>query len=164
MTPDGDAPAVPVSRIRLILGALFLFALVFAVYRPILPGSFLIDDHRLIGSDNPLVNGEFTPRSIWFQTDFALTTIGWWVERQFFGENPAGYHAVNMALQALSAVLLWRLLARLKLPGAWLAAAIFAVHPVCVNSVARVSELKNTLSLPFFLLSFRAYLSYETLA
>lgn len=164
MTPDGDAPAVPESRFRLILGALFLFALVFSVYRPILPGSFLIDDHRLIGSDNPLVNGEFTPRSIWFQTDFALTTIGWWVERQFFGENPAGYHAVNMALQALSAVLLWRLLARLKVPGAWLAAAIFAVHPVCVNSVARVSELKNTLSLPFFLLSFRAYLSYETLA
>ena len=59
---------------------------------------------------------------------------------------------------------MWRLLARLKIPGAWLAAAVFAIHPVCVNSVARVAELKNTLSLPFYLFSFWGYLHYETLA
>jgi len=164
MTSDGRAPANSASRFRIILGALFIFALVLAVDLPILPGSFLIDDQRLIGSDNPLVNGEFTLRTIWFQTDFTLPTFVWWVERLVWGEHPAGYHAVNMALHALSAVLLWRLLARLKIPGAWLAAAIFAVHPICVNSVARVSELKNTLSLPFFLLSFLCYLRYEALA
>ncbi len=161
---DGHVHDSRASRLRLALGALLIFALVFAVYRPILPGSFLMDDQRLIGSDNPLVNGEFTPRSIWFQTDFALTTLAWWVERLVWGENPAGYHAVNIALQALSAVLLWRLLSRLKIPGAWLGAAIFAVHPVCVNSVARVAELKNTLSLPFALFSFWGYLKYEALA
>jgi Flp pilus assembly protein TadD len=152
------------SRLRLALGALLIFALVLAVYRPILPGSFLIDDHRLIGSDNPLVNGELTPRTIWFQTDFTLTTFAWWVERMNFGENPAGYHVANMVLHAISAILLWALLARLKIPGAWLAGAIFAVHPVCVNSVARIAELKNTLSLPFFLLSFLGYLCYEAAA
>jgi Flp pilus assembly protein TadD len=146
------------------LGALLIFALVLTVYRPILPGSFLIDDHRLVGSDNPLVNGELTPRTIWFQTDFTLTTFAWWVERMNFGENPGGYHVVNMALHAISAILLWGLLTRLKIPGAWLAAAIFAVHPVCVNSVARIAELKNTLSLPFFLLSFLGYLHYEAVA
>ncbi|HLX94495.1 MAG TPA: tetratricopeptide repeat protein [Verrucomicrobiae bacterium] len=151
-------------RLRLILGALIIFALIFIVYRPILPGSFLMDDSRLIGSDNPLVNGELTPRSLWFQTDFTLTTLVWRWEGLWFGDNPAGYHVVNMVLQGISAFLLWRLLARLKIPGAWLAAAIFAVHPVCVNSVARVAELKNTLSLPFFLLSFWAYLQYEALA
>ena len=164
MNAGAQIDKVRTSRFRFALGALFIFALVLMVYRPILPGSFLIDDQRLIGSDNPLVNGEFTPRSIWFQTDFTLTTFVWWIERQVFGENPAGYHAVNMALQALGAVLLWRLLALLGIPGAWLAAAIFAVHPVCVNSVARVAELKNTLSLPFFLLSFYGYLRYEALA
>jgi len=151
-----------VNHLHFVFGTLLIFALVLIIYRPILPGSFVIDDARLIGSDNPLVNGEFTPRNLWFQTDFTLTTFAWWLERLAWGENPAGYHAVNMVFHALSAILLWGLLTRLKIPGAWLAAAVFAVHPVCVNSVARVSELKNTLSLPFFLLSFWGYLHYET--
>jgi Flp pilus assembly protein TadD len=159
-----DGIDVQNRRLRLVLGALIIFTLIFLVYRPILPGSFVVDDARLIGSDNPLVNGQFTPLSIWFQTDFTLTTLVWRGEGFVFGDNPAGYHAVNMALQAISALLIWCLLARLKIPGAWLAAALFAVHPVCVNSVARVAELKNTLSLPFYLLSFLGYLQYESLA
>jgi tetratricopeptide (TPR) repeat protein len=149
------------SRVRLGLGALFIFALVFIVYRPILPGNFLMDDHRLIKEDNPLVNGKFGPLNIWFQTDFTLSTFALWLQWLAWGESPGGYHAVNIALHGLSAILLWRLLARLKIPGAWLAAAVFAVHPVCVNSVARIAEIKNTLSLPFFILSFWLYLRYE---
>jgi tetratricopeptide (TPR) repeat protein len=149
------------SRVRLGLGVLLIFVLVLVVYCPILPGNFLMDDHRLIKEDNPLVNGELTPFNIWFQTDFTLSTFALWLQWHAWGENPGGYHAVNMALHALSAVLLWRLLARLKIPGAWLAAAVFAVHPVCVNSVARIAEIKNTLSLPFFILSFWFYLRYE---
>ena len=156
--------AVPENRIRLVLGALALFALVFLVYLPILPGTFLMDDLRLVQTDNPLATGEFKPGTIWFQTDFALSTLGFWWEWLAWGKTPAGYHAVNMALHGLSALLLWRLLARLKIPGAWLAAAIFAVHPVGVNTVARIAELKNALSLPFFLLSFWGYLHYEALA
>ena len=142
------------TKTRLAVGAFFIFALVLVIYLPLLPGSFVMDDQRLIREANPLVTGELTPRSVWFQTDFPLTLCTWWGERLMWGDNPAGYHAVNIALQAISAVLLWRVLARLKMPGAWLAAAIFAVHPVCVGSVARIAELKNTLSLPFFLLSF----------
>jgi Flp pilus assembly protein TadD len=149
------------SRVRLGLGVLFLFALVFIVYRPILPGNFLMDDHRLIKDENPLATGELGPLTIWFQTDFTLSTFALWLQWLVFGENPGGYHVVNIALHGLSAVLLWRLLARLKIPGAWLAAAIFAVHPVGVNSVARIAEIKNTLSLPFFILSFWFYLRYE---
>ena len=120
-----------------------------------------MDDTRLTGGDNPLVNGELTLRSLWFGTDFTLTTFAWWLEHFAFGKSPAGYHLINIALQAVSAILLWRLLEGLKIPGAWLAGALFAVHPVCVNSVARIAELKNTLSMPFFLLSFIAYVRYE---
>jgi protein O-mannosyl-transferase len=150
------------GRLRLGLGVLALVGLVLAAYHPLLPGSFIMDDRRLVEIDNPLVNGEAGPLSIWFHADFPLSNLAFWLEWLTFGENPAGYHAVNIVLHALSAVLVWRLLARLKLPGAWLAAAIFAVHPVCVATVGRIAELKNTLSLPFFLLSFLWYLRYET--
>jgi Flp pilus assembly protein TadD len=146
------------------IGALAIVLLAFAVYSPVLPGSFLMDDARLTGSDNALVSGQATPSSLWFRTDFVLATFGWWLEHLAFGPNPAGYHVVNITLHALSALLLWRLLARLKTPGAWLAGALYAVHPVCVNSVARIAELKNTLSMPFFLLSFIGYLHYEAMA
>src|SRR5882724_3004096 len=150
--------------LRPVLEPALIFLLVLVCYRPLLPGSFLMDDQRLVQLDNPLVNGVLTPRTIWFQTDFPLSTVALWLQWLAWGNNPAGYHAVNIALQTLSAVLLWRLLTRLKIPGAWLAATLFAIHPVCVNSVGRIAEIKNTLSLPFFLLSFLLYLHYETSA
>ena len=152
------------SRFRIGLGALHIFTLVVVVYGPILPGSFLMDDHRLIKEDNPLVNGTLGPLTIWFQTDFTLSTFALWLQWLAWGEHPGFYHAVNLALHASSAVLLWRLLSQLKIPGGWLCAAIFAVHPVAVNSVARIAEIKNTLSLPFFILSFWSFLHYESLA
>lgn len=141
-----------------------ILALVLIVYRPVLPGHFLMDDHRVAKDDNGLVNGQFTPLTIWFRGDFTLSSLGFWLESRAWDENPAGYHVVNIILHGLSAVLLWRLLVQLKIPGAWLAGVLFALHPVCVNSVARIAELKNTLSLPFFLLSILAYLRYETIS
>ena len=146
---------------RLLLGSLAIVAMTFLVYIPVVPGSFLMDDTRLTNGDNALVNGQLTLRTLWFGTDFTLTTFVWWLEHVAFGPHPAGYHLVNIALHAVSALLLWRLLVQLKIPGAWLGAALFAVHPVAVNSVARIAELKNTLSMPFLLLSFIAYLRYE---
>jgi tetratricopeptide (TPR) repeat protein len=119
-----------------------------------------MDDRRLIETDNPLVSGQLQPSSIWFQTDFPLSTFVFWRQWLAWGPNPMWYHVINILLQGLSAVLLWRVLVGLKIPGAWVAAAVFAVHPVCVNSVARIAELKNTLSLPFFLLSLWLYLPH----
>jgi len=165
VNPDAKEsfPRLP-ERYGVPAGALLLLILVLAVYLPILPGSLLMDDWRLIGADNPLVNGQFTIFNIWFQTDFTLSSAALWIEHALWGQHPAGYHLVNILLHATSAVLLWRILKTLKVPGAWLAGALYAVHPVCVNSVARAAEIKNTLSLPFFLLSILAYLHYEAVA
>lgn len=144
-----------------VLAALAILALSFLAYSPVLPGAFIMDDLRLVRSDNPLLNGQLTPATIWFQTDFPLSNLAFWLEWNLWGNNPAGYHVVGIALHALSAILIWRLLAQLKIRGAWLAGILFALHPVCVNSVARIAEIKNTLSLPFFLLSVMCYLRYD---
>lgn len=152
----------PANWLHLVAGSLLLGTLVLAVYQPVLPGNFLMDDWRLTYTDNGLVNGQFTPYNLWFQTDFTLSAVALYWQWLAWGHSPGAYHLVNLLLHTLSAILLWRLLAKLKIPAAWLAAALYAVHPVCVNSVARIAEIKNTLSLPFYLLSLLAYLHYES--
>lgn len=141
-------------------GAGLLGLLVLAVYLPSFRGGFVWDDLLLV-DQNPLVKGELTLRTVWFSTDFPLSNVALWLEWLAFGKHAAGYRIVNAALHAVSCVLLWRLLARLGIRGAWLAAALFAVHPVAAGSVAWISEIKNTLSLPLCLLSFGWYLEFE---
>lgn len=151
---DGGQPAAEQrdGRWRFGLDGALLFLLAFAVYWPALRGQFVWDDVMLV-HQNPLVTGKLGLETIWFRTDFPLANIAFWAQWRLWGDHPFGYHAVNVLLHVSSALLLWRVLWRLRIPGGWLAAVIFTVHPVCVASVGWVSELKNTLSLPFYLLS-----------
>jgi hypothetical protein len=80
------------------------------------------------------------------QRCYPLVHSVFWVEQKLWGDSVTGYHLVNILLHTLGAVVLLQILLRLKVPGAWLAAGLFALHPVQVESVAWISELKNTLS------------------
>ena len=142
---------------QIVPGAGLIFLLAFAAYWPVLRGQFIWDDPLLV-EKNPLVTHSLNLRSVWFQTDFPLTVVAFWLQWLCWGKAAGGYHTVNILLHAINSVLVWRVLTRLNVRGAWLAGAIFAVHPVCAASVAWISEFKNTLSLPFFLLSIWFYL------
>jgi tetratricopeptide (TPR) repeat protein len=92
---------------------------------------------------------------------FPLTATATWMQWQWFGMNATGYHAVTIVLHIVGALLLWWLFHEMGLPGAWLGGFLFAIHPLCVESVAWVSELKNTLSMPLFLLAAICYVRFE---
>jgi hypothetical protein len=145
-------------------GAAVLALAAALVYLPAMRGGFIWDDDSLV-TENPAVktiNGLF---SIWFgnwQVDYIpLTMSSFWVEWHLWGPHAAGYHIVNVLLHAANAVLLWRVLKCLGVPGSWLAALLFAVHPVCAASVAWIAERKNTLSMFFYLLSLGWFLRFD---
>jgi tetratricopeptide (TPR) repeat protein len=144
-------------------GGLIVLLVVLA-YLPALHGGFIWDDDVYV-TNNPLLTAPDGLRRIWFTMDspsqyFPLTYTVFRLERSLWGLNPAGYHWVNILLHAINAVLVWRLLKRLSVPGAWLAAAIFALHPVQVESVAWITELKSVLSLFFILLTLGCWLEF----
>src|SRR5437762_3906313 len=149
---------------RGLLFALILAAVTILAYRPAWNGGFLWDDDVYI-TNNELLTAPNGLRRIWFSLDspsqyFPLTYTTFRIEQALWGLKPFGYHWTNIFLHVANALLIWRLLLRLKVPGAWLAAAIFALHPVQAESVAWITERKNVLMGFFFLLMLLAWMVF----
>jgi tetratricopeptide (TPR) repeat protein len=145
------------------LGAFAIVALTFLTYIPVFSAGFIWDDdaHVLHTPQQTSLRGLrdlWNPRLHAMPQYYPVTHTFFWIENQLWGTRPAGYHVINVALHATGAVLIWILLRRLNVPGAFLAAMLFAVHPVHVESVAWVSERKNTLSCALYLSAAMLYL------
>ena len=148
---------------RIPLALLLIFSTVLA-YQGAWNGGFIWDDDDYV-TRNPLLTESDGWGKIWFSLEapsqyFPLVYTVFRLERTLWDFHPAGYHWVNIVLHIANALLVWQLLARLKVPGAFLAALIFALHPVQVESVAWITELKNVLMGFFFLLTLLAWTAF----
>ncbi len=151
-------------RARACAFGLLLAAVTIFVYHPAWNGGFLWDDDDYV-INNELLTAPDGLRRIWFSLDspsqyFPLVYTTFRLEHALWGLNPTGYHWINLVLHVANALLVWAVLARLKVPGAWLAGAIFALHPVQVESVAWITERKNVLMGFFFLLTLLAWIAF----
>src|SRR5438270_6662115 len=152
------------SRRGVFIFALVLAAVTIFAYWPAWNGGLLWDDDVYI-TNNELLTAPDGLRRIWFSLDspsqyFPLVYTTFRIEHAVWGLDPTGYHWVNLLLHIANALLVWLVLARLKVPGAWLAGAIFALHPVQVESVAWITERKNVLMGFFFLLTLLTWVEF----
>ena len=144
--------------------ALVLVVVTFAAYQSVWHAGFIWDDDDHLTA-NPAMTAPDGLRMIWSSLAesryYPLTLTTFWFQRQLWGLNPMPYHLVNIALHALNGVLLFLVLRRLRIRAAWLAAMLWVLHPVNVESVAWITELKNTQSGGFFFLSLLCFLRFE---
>ncbi len=167
--PQASADARPrLDSVRqVVLPALVLVVITVAAFAPVVKAGYLWDDDLYI-TGNPHLKDAAGLVDMWFR--FGSTTMyvpavftTLWVEYQLWGLNPLGDHLVDLAFQVACVLLLWAVLRGLGVRGAWLAAALFGVHPVMVESVAWVVELKNVQSAFFCLLALLAYMRFSPL-
>jgi tetratricopeptide (TPR) repeat protein len=166
MAPDAEVSPRSFGRTRALPGlrvAVIVLACAW-IYAPAVTGGWIWDDLEEV-ANNPVLKGPGGLADIWLGRAgpdyFPLKTTFQWLEWHLWGHATPGYHLASIALHILSALLLWRVLSKLGVRFAWLGGLLFAVHPVAVESVAWVAELKNTLSLPPLLLAMGAYVDYD---
>ena len=137
-----------------------LLAAIFLTYLPVWFSGFTWDDDSVL-TGNPVIVGPLGLVEIWTTRaadicPLVLTTF--WAEFALWGYHSLPYHLVNLALHAACAILLWRILLALRVPGAWFGAALWALHPVQVETAAWITEMKNTQSGLFYLLTILAFI------
>lgn len=158
-SPPSPATAGSGSRAWLGFGAAVLVGATLLTYRQTLHAGFIWDDEMHV-TENPCIIGPLGLREIWTTPAaryFPLTLTTFWIEHALWGLNPAPFHWVNILVHGACAVALWRALDGLGVRGAWLGAALWALHPVQAETVAWITELKNTQSCLFFLLAIHAF-------
>ncbi len=153
---------------RTLRHGLLLIALTCFAYAPVVANGYIWDDDAYV-TRNPLLHEAGGLRRVWTEPTaspqyYPLVFTSFWLEARAWGLNPMASHLLNVLLHALSAVVLWRLLTDLGVPGAWWAAAVFGVHPVHVESVAWITERKNVLSGVFYLLAAWYFLHSELMS
>lgn len=146
--------------------AALLAAIILLVYTPVFVAEFVWDDAVL--RNNPLLESGKGLWRIWSAPGqlpgeehyWPVTYTVFWVQHWLWGGNAGLYHAVNLFLHVANSFLIWVLLSRLRIPGGWLAAMLFGVHPIHVESVAWIIELKDVLSGFFYLLGVWGYVHW----
>ena len=158
MTRGGGTPRAseraPWRRVDWLISAGIMVAVALA-YAPVWRAGFIWDDDLHV-TDNPVIVGPQGLWEIWTSPAanyFPLTMTSFWLQHALWKLNPLPYHLVNVAMHAACGLLLWIVLRELRVRGAWIGAALWALHPVQVESAAWISELKNTQSGVFFLLA-----------
>jgi tetratricopeptide (TPR) repeat protein len=160
--PGGAPVIIRICRVAAPFALLFCATLV--AYSPALRGGLVWDDiSHVTARGLQSLQGLWR---IWFelgatQQYYPLLHSAFWLEHRIWGDSVLGYHLTNVALHAASACLVVLIVRRLALPGAWLAGFLFALHPICVESVAWISEQKTTLSGFFYLAAALAYLHFD---
>ena len=145
-------------------GAALIMLLTVVAYFPALHCGFIWDDADHL-TENPVMTAPHGLQMIWsslaFSRYYPLTLTTYWAEHRLWGLNPLPYHLVNVVLHAINGVLIFLVLRRLRVTGAWLAAMLWTLHPVNVESVAWITELKNTQSGVFFFLALLCFLRFD---
>jgi hypothetical protein len=158
-------------KLRLGVGIALIALATLVAYVPAIRGQFIWDDNYYV-THNPLLRSVDGLQRIWFDIFsgpatyplpqyYPMTHTTFWVEYRLWRLNSTGYHLTNVLLHICNALLIWLILRRLDVPGAFAAAAIFALHPMNVESVAWIAERKNVLCAFFFFSSLYVYLRYS---
>ncbi|MCX5637349.1 MAG: tetratricopeptide repeat protein [Planctomycetota bacterium] len=157
------------AKYRSVLIPIFLFSVTFGTFWPVLKHEFVKYDDDKYVTENPHITGGLTLQSVvWAFTTphffmwHPLTSLSHLLDYELYGLNPFGHHLTSLLIHIANVLLLFWVLKKLTgavWPSAFVA-AVFAVHPLQVESVAWVAERKNVLSAFFWMLTMAAYIRY----